>query len=100
MLEIVDAESLEQMPSPRVINTHLPFSMLPVSEVKSKQLKIIHVYRNPKDVCVSMFHFMKECKILEKMNIQSFPEFVEHFFFSDKRKCVFCSNTIIFVVEM
>lgn len=52
----VDAyEALANMPSPRVIKTHLPLSLLPpsISEVGAK---VIYVARNPKDVVVSYHH--------------------------------------------
>ena len=35
--------------------------MLPI-DVKNKGIKVIHVSRNPKDVCVSAFHYMKMFK--------------------------------------
>jgi hypothetical protein len=44
--------------SPRIITTHLPLSFLPDSCIKNKN-KFIYVLRNPKDTCVSLYHFMK-----------------------------------------
>lgn len=58
-LEFVDDWSnIEKIPSPRLLNTHVPYRWLPLQHV-AKQRKILHVIRNPKDVFVSLFHFQK-----------------------------------------
>ncbi|XP_070204620.1 sulfotransferase 6B1-like isoform X2 [Littorina saxatilis] len=58
MIEFSSKERLEAEASPRIFNTHLPFSMLPVQDIKRKKIKVVHVYRNPKDTVVSQwFHF-------------------------------------------
>ena len=45
------------MQSPRIIKTHLPFQMLPDQiRTREKAPKIIHVFRNSRDVCVSHYH--------------------------------------------
>ncbi|XP_035257278.1 sulfotransferase 6B1-like [Anguilla rostrata] len=50
---------LRNLPSPRVIPTHLPQNMVP-RQVHSKNCKVIYVIRNPKDTAVSMFHYYKQ----------------------------------------
>lgn len=58
-LEFVDDwSSIEKIPSPRLLNTHVPYRWLPLQHV-ANQRKIVHVIRNPKDVFVSLFHFQK-----------------------------------------
>ncbi|PIA27428.1 hypothetical protein AQUCO_07800045v1 [Aquilegia coerulea] len=47
---------LTSTPSPRIFGTHVPYTMLPES-VKASKCKIIYLFRNPKDIFVSMWHF-------------------------------------------
>ena len=47
-------EITENMPSPRIIKTHLPFEMLPPNLLDT--CKVIFVCRNPKDACVSFYN--------------------------------------------
>ncbi|XP_011302984.1 sulfotransferase 1C4-like [Fopius arisanus] len=46
--------------SPRFIKTHLPFHLLPRDLREGKTgAKIVYVWRNPKDTCISFFHHSK-----------------------------------------
>ncbi|XP_046448153.1 sulfotransferase 1 family member D1-like isoform X7 [Daphnia pulex] len=54
-------EKLEQMPSPRVLQSHLPFQLLPTRLLNTA--KVIYVARNPKDAIVSFFYFHKLVKL-------------------------------------
>lgn len=47
--------------SPRLLSTHIPYALLPDS-VQSSGCKIVYVCRNPKDVFVSMWHFVKQVR--------------------------------------
>ncbi|KAL7646038.1 UNVERIFIED_CONTAM: hypothetical protein RMT77_002939 [Armadillidium vulgare] len=44
----------EKISDPRIIKTHLPFSLLAPSLLNT--CKVVFVARNPKDVCVSFYH--------------------------------------------
>ena len=48
---------IKKMPRPRLFKTVLPFWFLE-NEINLKQPKVIVMLRNPKDVLVSMYHFM------------------------------------------
>ncbi|CAD6225909.1 GSCOCG00005789001-RA-CDS [Cotesia congregata] len=51
-------ENVEKTARPRYVKTHLPWELLP-QQIKSKKPKVIYVTRNPKDTCVSLFHYLK-----------------------------------------
>lgn len=52
-----------ELPSPRIIKTHLPFTLLPDQiRTRQKMPKLIHVSRNSRDVCVSHYHHWKILK--------------------------------------
>jgi hypothetical protein len=53
-LELVGELGIQNMHRPCVIKTHLPFNRIPYH----KNAKYICVVRNPKDVCVSYYHFL------------------------------------------
>ncbi|KAJ1256917.1 hypothetical protein BS78_K269200 [Paspalum vaginatum] len=62
-----DHAYLETLPSPRLLSTHLPLSMLP-SETSSCCCRIVYLCREPKDAFVSRWHF--ENKIVKGSNIE------------------------------
>ncbi|XP_050233175.1 flavonol sulfotransferase-like [Mercurialis annua] len=54
---------LENLPSPRLISTHLPFSFFPESlTTASGYGKFVYIGRNPKDVLVSKWHFAQKLR--------------------------------------
>lgn len=62
--------------SPRTIQSHLPWNLLP-KEIRDglKKPKIIYVARNPKDICVSFYHH----RVLIEGYLGTIDEFVEEF---------------------
>ncbi|XP_013421103.1 sulfotransferase 1C2 [Lingula anatina] len=62
--EALDQEGFAKMASPRILASHLPRHLLP-PDVWRKQIKVILVTRNPKDVAVSFYNFMKGIKDFE-----------------------------------
>ncbi|KAK8299153.1 hypothetical protein V6Z11_D05G304200, partial [Gossypium hirsutum] len=49
---------LSKIPSPRVFSTHLPYSML-VDSIKRSNCRIVYITRNPFDIVVSLWHFVR-----------------------------------------
>lgn len=65
-----DIGTVSSMDSPRVLNTNLPFRWLPQKHVESNG-KIIHVIRNPKDICVSLYyHFIDSGLFMHSEGVQ------------------------------
>ncbi|XP_078051833.1 sulfotransferase 2, partial [Augochlora pura] len=66
--------NVENMPRPRYIKSHLPYDLLP-RQINEKKPKIIYVSRNPKDTCVSFYHY---CRTFHNAT-GSFEDFAELF---------------------
>ncbi|XP_013414837.1 sulfotransferase 1C4 [Lingula anatina] len=56
--EMHEIREIEEMPSPRILMTHLPYDTMP-QDVINKKCKIICIMRNPKDVCASHFNHVR-----------------------------------------
>ncbi|XP_037039110.1 sulfotransferase 1C4-like [Bradysia coprophila] len=69
------------LPSPRFIKSHLPWQLLPKSLATVKP-KIIYIARNPKDTCVSFYHYMS---LIHKV-VGTFEEFC-NLFLNNKAVC-------------
>ncbi|KAM4651440.1 sulfotransferase 2B1-like [Discoglossus pictus] len=67
---------IKDLSSPRVLSSHLPFHIFAKSYFTSKA-KIIYTIRNPKDVVVSLFHFVKILSFYK--DPENFQEFLEDF---------------------
>ncbi|KAM4651442.1 sulfotransferase 2B1-like isoform 1-T2 [Discoglossus pictus] len=71
-----EQSKLKDLPSPRLLTSHLPFHIFAKSFFTSKA-KIVYTMRNPKDVLVSLFHFCKMLKFNKEP--KNFQESLEHF---------------------
>ncbi|XP_060595730.1 sulfotransferase 1E1-like [Ruditapes philippinarum] len=58
VLNEVGLDIANPMTSPRVIKSHLPVKLMP-KQIHEKDCKIIVLFRNPKDLCVSYYHFYR-----------------------------------------
>ncbi|XP_033102015.1 sulfotransferase 4A1-like isoform X2 [Anneissia japonica] len=56
-------ETIKNLPSPRIIKTHLPYCMLPRA-VQEAHCKVVYMCRNPKDVMCSFYDFHRMVKIV------------------------------------
>ncbi|XP_060080389.1 sulfotransferase 1C4-like [Ylistrum balloti] len=77
ILNEVGLELAEPMPSPRVMKTHLQPSMIP-RDIAQTNCKMILVFRNPKDLCVSYYHFYKSSSSVGNFK-GTWTEFLEMF---------------------
>ncbi|XP_045176418.1 sulfotransferase 1A1-like isoform X2 [Mercenaria mercenaria] len=57
-LDFRSPDQVKNIPSPRVLNCHYPCKLAPKGIFK-KEIKIVHVMRNPKDAFVSFYHHHK-----------------------------------------
>ncbi|CAL1531950.1 unnamed protein product [Lymnaea stagnalis] len=60
-LEYLPVDVLDELPSPRVLCTHLPYPRIPLDFLR-KRCKIIVCLRNPRDIAVSYFKFITNLK--------------------------------------
>ncbi|KAL7730395.1 hypothetical protein ACLKA6_016627 [Drosophila palustris] len=67
-------ELVRNLPRPRYARSHLSWQLLP-QQFESVKPKIVYTARNPKDLCVSYYHY---CKLLHGIN-GDFEQFVELF---------------------
>ncbi|XP_054993235.1 amine sulfotransferase-like [Sorex araneus] len=59
-------------PSPRIFGSHLPYYLAP-NGLKNKRAKIVYIYRSPKDVINSYFHFSNMVGVLKRYeNLETF----------------------------
>ena len=58
-VEYTEKPDFEALPSPRLIKSHLTADVIPKGSDENSRCKYIYVSRNPKDVSVSFFPFIK-----------------------------------------
>ncbi|XP_067648867.1 sulfotransferase 1A1-like [Haliotis asinina] len=76
-MERMSDEKFADLPSPRILNTHLLMKHLP-DHVRKKKIKVIIVLRNPKDVAVSLYNFLKTIPFVKYKGV--WKNFVRPFF--------------------
>ena len=74
---LLDLETLLARPSPRVFTSHLPFEYLKHLLLEDG-VKVIRIFRDPKDVLVSYFHYYQAYDLLGKFS-GDWNEFYELF---------------------
>uniref|UniRef100_A0A674ICX7 Sulfotransferase n=1 Tax=Terrapene triunguis TaxID=2587831 RepID=A0A674ICX7_9SAUR len=70
------AGKIKNAPSPRLFSTHLHYDDIPKAVFENK-VKVLVVFRNPKDVAVSYYHFYNKNPGLP--NVSSWDEFFQKF---------------------
>ena len=75
LFEICSHEQLDPLPSPRYMVTHLPLSLINYSSTNN--VKYIYLTRNPRDLAVSYFNFMRSFPFLDFKG--TWEEFLGHF---------------------
>ncbi|KAI9368923.1 P-loop containing nucleoside triphosphate hydrolase protein [Aspergillus egyptiacus] len=71
-------EELRGAPDPRIFKSHMPYSMALGGDPAKNACRYIYIARNPKDVCVSYYHFEKG-KTWSGMYEGSWEEWLEMF---------------------
>ncbi|KAJ8308662.1 hypothetical protein KUTeg_013536, partial [Tegillarca granosa] len=59
MMEFLSLKEYDDLPSPRILNTHLFFHQLP-TDTLTKKPKLVFIQRNPRDIAVSFYHHHKK----------------------------------------
>lgn len=85
-----DRADVTTLPSPRLLHSHLTHDVIPQGEGDDERCKYIYVARNPKDVAVSFYEFMKEHGSLAGYNGPW--EFFARLFATGKGEFYFCMN--------
>ena len=66
----------ENLQSPRIIKSHMPFELLPPNLLDTA--RVIYVCRNPKDVCVSFYHHTTDVMVHSEFQ-GSFDQYADLF---------------------
>ncbi|XP_055491769.1 amine sulfotransferase-like [Leucoraja erinacea] len=76
----VPINNFQELPSPRLCVTHLPYRLIP-KDLRKGNGKVIYLTRNPKDIAVSLYHFQNYVTFLESPS--KFEDFLEEFIDGD-----------------
>lgn len=80
----LNVNSAEDLPSPRKLKSHLPYDLIPGGPPHTQSAKYIYIACNPKDVCVSFWHFtksqIKKFSVTDDLSIIPWDNFCSDFF--------------------
>ncbi|OWF35184.1 sulfotransferase family cytosolic 1B member 1-like [Mizuhopecten yessoensis] len=80
MLELIPQSRFDNLPSPRVLNTHLQYGQVP-KDMLNRRCKILYMIRNPKDISVSFFNH--HTKLLDYEFTGSWEQYLPRFLRGD-----------------
>lgn len=84
-LDLQDHGNIEQLDSPRILGSHLPFELLP-RQVKDKKTKIVYVFRHLKSVLTSGYCQVKGTQMMAGSSNQMTMDMYADFFFTPPSK--------------
>ena len=85
---------IDLLPSPRLLVSHLPYDVIPKGKEDSTTCKYIYIARNPKDVVVSLYHFLLSFDSCSGLTL----DILVKLFIQGKRECY--TNLIIFKFQV
>uniref|UniRef100_UPI00358EFAF1 sulfotransferase 4A1 n=1 Tax=Myxine glutinosa TaxID=7769 RepID=UPI00358EFAF1 len=71
-------DAIKEMPSPRIIKSHLPYQFLP-QDLHAGKARVIYMARNPKDLVVSYYQFHRSLRSMSYRG--TFQEFCRRFIY-------------------
>lgn len=84
-------DQVRNLPRPRYARSHLSWQLLP-RQFEAVKPKIVYTARNPKDLCVSYYHY---CKLLHGIN-GDFDQFVDLFLAGHTPMGSYCKHVLPF----
>ena len=74
---------IDLLPSPRLLVSHLPYDVIPTGKGDSTTCKYVYIARNPKDVAVSLYHFLLSFESDSRFTL----DILGKLFLQGKREC-------------
>ena len=74
---------IDLLPSPRLLVSHLPYDVIPTGKDDSTTCKYVYIARNPKDVAVSLYHFLLSFESDSRFTL----DILGKLFLQGKREC-------------
>jgi hypothetical protein len=86
VMEMLGTENLKEVSDGMYISHLVPRHM--PKDFITRKCKIINIYRNPKDVCVSLFNFLKKTKDGDLMKDMEFDVFFDMYITGQRKICI------------